>query len=562
MRLDDHRYLHELRMREPLSEDAADALPAEEGNADAGEDAFAMDDVDFDDCLSAGIPKNCVTRLMSDQDGELYYINLSMLVIRIRELLTGTAAMYAFDDSPQQGQREEEICNAVLRVLPKTVPPAFRRSAEAFASRYSSNDGDIFSAREVPLRTAIALTNGRQSILLSQSNGTLSEWVTFVDAGGDVMEGMADKSTVAAYLISMLPHRCQLRSTAAFHLNVSDRFVRGCCMVEETMRTGTLLVQNANGLAGGVWMVEGVNDARSSLGLEPIYLPGSLGVGFCPGLCRVGSITNVHELQKRVHSIEFPDSVRELGDDVFRGLRLRKVFIPRTVDCGAGFLRHIADWECPQPIIVAFECDERCTMAKRVREALARLDESALDIRFGVTREQFRAIGMNESLADGDADAGAEFELDVGEPAKPYNPYLHDENSPDDPRNLATTAEDAEELINAHRGERAWVLTYSDGGYESGEPYIGHGHRDRRRVMTYDEALAAWEAFPLDDELASALDAIKYTDERYELHILLNYAFGLDRCDSEDDGDWEWGSLIPVADRYVLYDPAEGAEDY
>ena len=555
MRLGRHRKIHGLRMREALSEDDDVTLPDDAGGAGADEVGFELDDVDPTDLLSAAASSSkCVTRMMSDQDGELWYINLRGLKSRVRQILCGKDGA-GFADFGGRTAEEENVCDAVMRCLPEIVPPAFRRCAEAFASGYSSSDGDGVSAIDAPLFDALALTNGHQSIMLLKCLGTRAEWFALIDAEGGVKAQAANKSAVAAYLVSMFPRNCQLRSTSAFHLDVSDRFLKDCGRVEETMRTGTLLMRGSSGLAGGVWMVEGIDAARSALGLEPIYLPGSIDVSFDDyDIYNVTSITKVHELQKRIHSIEFPDSVRDLGDNVFAGLRLRKVFIPRTVTYGVGFLRSIENWG-NMPVIVAFECDEHCLTAERVRAAVDKGAFQELDIRFGVTRERFRSIGVSESLTNDGAEEDAGLELDVGEPARPYNPYLHDENDRGDRRNLATNDGDAEELIRAHRDERVWTLTYSDGEYEDGE-LDGHDYGGRR-VMTYDDALAAWQAYPLDAELRAAVGDGGYEDGHYELHILLNYAAGLDRCDSEDDREWDWDSLIPVADRYVLYDSDE-----
>lgn len=542
MRLDEHKSTYALRMRESLSEDDAGALPAEGGDGDG---AFELEDINVDDLLAAAAEEcDAVTRRMSDQDGELYYINLGRLRVRVGEIL----------GKDINGEDVNDVVMSTL--LPRIVPPAFRHSAEAVARNCSSDRGGIF-ARDVPAYDMEALTNGHQSILFLKRREMCTEahteWSAFIDAGGDVKVEVVDKTAAAAYLFLMFPHSCQLRSSATFSLDISDRLMKDCEMVEETMRTGTLLIRRANGLGGGVWAVEAINDARSALGLEPIYLPNSVEVVFPSSPYSLSSITKVHGLQKRIHSIELPDSVRELDDKVFAGLRLRKVFIPRSV-VGAGFLRSIDDWE-NLPVIVAFECDERCLTAERVKAAIDKGALSDLDVRFGVTREQFRSIGMNESITNDGAEEVAGLELDVGEPAKPYNPYLHDGNDRGDPMNLATNEGDAEELINAHRNERVWTLTYSDGYYEDGE-LDGHDYGGRR-VMTYDDALAAWQAYPLDAELRAAVGEGGYEDEHYELHILLNYVVGLDRCESEDDMEWDWDSLIPVADRYVLYDSDE-----
>jgi hypothetical protein len=201
--------------------------------------------------------------------------------------------------------------------------------------------------------------------------------------------------------------------------------------------------------------------------------------------------------------------------------------------------------------------------ALRMRDALSEDDDATLPDETGEAGAddvgfELADIGVNESLTNDDTEESAELDLDVGEPAKPYNPYLHDESDSGAPRNLAANEGDAEELIRAHRDERVWTLTYSDGYYEGGElDWYRYNGRRVPRVMTYDDALAAWQAYPLDAELRAAIGEGGYEDEHYELHILLSYIVGLDRCDSEDDREWDWDSLIPVADRYVLYDNDE-----
>lgn len=552
MRLDNHRKIHALMMREALSEDEGGALPDEVGGADADEADFELSSIDADDLV---IPKalEYVKQLHSDQDGELYSINLAWIDIVITKQLTN-CLVGADSYEPYSGREalDAAVRNTLVRILPKIVPAAFRANAKTCATFLSGAD----VAESYAPFTAYALTNGRQSILLMP--GWHSQWWAFVGAGADVRtELLGGQDDVAAFIALMVPRDCELRRETEFYLDVVDRRVRDCEMVEETLRTGTLRVTRLDGNISGGAMVESINGARSALGLEPIDLPANIEVEFRVGVYRVKSITKVHELQKRIHSIEFPDSVRELDNEVFRGLRLRKVFIPRTVTYGVGFLRSIEDWG-NMPVIVAFECDEHCLTAERVRAAVDKGAFSRLDVRFGVTRERFRSIGVNESLTNDGAEEDAGLELDVGEPARPYNPYLHDDNDRGDPRNLATNEGDAEELIRAHRDERVWTLTYSDGDYESGElDDYRYGGRRVPRVMTYDDALAAWQAYPLDAELRAAIDDGGYEDEHYELHILLNYAAGLDRCGSEDDREWDWDSLIPVADRYVLYDGDE-----
>lgn len=170
--------------------------------------------------------------------------------------------------------------------------------------------------------------------------------------------------------------------------------------------------------------------------------------------------------------------------------------------------------------------------------------------------------GLTESRApdggegpDHGEPAGHAPELDLTGGEFAGNRYVHDENDPSDGKNMATGEEDAESLIRNHMGERVWVLSYSDGYNDDGE--LDGRDYGGRRVMTYDEAVLAWQNYPLEDELAAALDENGYEDEHYELHILLNYATDLNTCDSDDDRDWDWDSLIPVADRYVLYDPDE-----
>ena len=171
----------------------------------------------------------------------------------------------------------------------------------------------------------------------------------------------------------------------------------------------------------------------------------------------------------------------------------------------------------------------------------------------------FEAMGAGEPTTGretGDeSPLGPELELDVGELANPYSQCVHEESDQDDPRSLTTRADDASALIERHGGERAWVLSYSDGYYEEGN--LDGRDYGGRRVMTYDEAVLAWQNYPLEDELANALGEGGYEDEHYELHILLNYAEGLDTRGSENEYYWEWDSLIPVADRYALYDPDE-----
>lgn len=135
--------------------------------------------------------------------------------------------------------------------------------------------------------------------------------------------------------------------------------------------------------------------------------------------------------------------------------------------------------------------------------------------------------------------------------------YVHDgSDASGDEHCMAVSPDEAEDLIRDHRGERAWVITMSDGGWEEEE--LSSLDSDYRRVMTYEDALSAWQRYPLGDEARAAREAADEEDGgHYEAHLLLNYAEGLDTCDEEDDEEWMWDRLIPVADRYVLIDDEE-----
>ncbi len=135
--------------------------------------------------------------------------------------------------------------------------------------------------------------------------------------------------------------------------------------------------------------------------------------------------------------------------------------------------------------------------------------------------------------------------------------YVHDESDASgDGHCMAVSPDGAEGLIRDHRDERAWVITMSDGEWEEEE--LSSLDSDYRRVMTYEDALSAWQGYPLGYEARAAMEeADEEGGGHYEAHLLLNYAEGLDTRGEEDDEEWVWGRLIPVADRYVLIDDEE-----
>lgn len=478
-----------------------------------------------------------------NQYGCVYTVNLSGLYRVVKDIY------YDDVDVLEYPLHARDISNTTLEAITRVLPPEFDAVAAKCVS-YCQNHAPHLSSR------AVALSNGSESIIVCCN-------MVFREQKNPIR--FASTRDLDNLLIAILPQMFPgdygygLRRQAARCLGLSDGAVRECNAVSDVLRTGILKVPGSTG--GTMWTAEEIEHARKVLDLEPLDFPLDIEVRFVKKTHSVNSITKVDALAKRVHSVEFPDGVTTIGvDALIRMPHLRKVYLPSTLACDASFIH--PESLTSGKLVVALECDERCEMAERMRNAAAiwqgqRDLETKICLRFGVTREEFRAIPLYEELGDSEEqnrESEPELELIDGEPGgSQYGRYVHEGDSD----SLVTVASEAaaDALISRFRDERAWVLSYSDGYYEGDE--LDGSDYGGRRVMTYDEAVEAWQNYPLEDDLEAALGEGGCEDEHYELHILLNYADGLDRNDSDDDDDWEWDCLITVADRYALYDPDE-----
>lgn len=126
---------------------------------------------------------------------------------------------------------------------------------------------------------------------------------------------------------------------------------------------------------------------------------------------------------------------------------------------------------------------------------------------------------------------------------------------------LPEEAPAARELIRRFGGKRYWYIALSDGGYDRLDGFDLGG--EYARLNTYEDALRLWRGYPLEDELGIHIteDPDDYCELHVELRCITDAEFEEEgeAYDDEraEDGDFSWTESEPVADRCLIYDPAD-----